>query len=379
MPRTRPTMRDRAGPGSEDRRALEEISTRVSTILDQPEPKPEIRSSSVPMTEDMTPLEDIAGDPIEIDLAEEDGGQEEDRSPRRDEDRPPRRTSARDQEPTDLSTQIQQVREAEQRALAEAARARQERDASQRAHQEQVARINRERRQAEYDSVVNAITAEQANAENAQAALQAAWAASDHVAAAEAQRRLSRSEARLVQLEGWKDTEDSRPDEPVVQQQPQPQSTQAARSASDIVNQMTALIPEERRWLLEHPELVTDPRRQQELQGTYYAAERAGLARGTPEYFQFFEERLGLVSDNGQDREPPRKAPPARRGNVQAPVSRSGTNLSNGRQQEDGTKIHLTAQQRQAAKWSGISEREYAKQLKKLQELKSAGYYDERH
>ena len=61
---------------------------------------------------------------------------------------------------------------------------------------------------------------------------------------------------------------------------------------------------------------------------------------------------------------------------MSAPVSRDAPNLSTGRPQS--RTITLSPAQRDAARISGISETEYAKNLIRLNELKAQGHYQER-
>jgi hypothetical protein len=154
--------------------------------------------------------------------------------------------------------------------------------------EQQIAYERQARQQAEYDSIVNALAAATSDSDNAQARLQQAWAVGDAATAADAQRQLSRAESRILQLENGRDAYE--------QQQPQTYQQQPVQQMTpqDIINSMTGLIPEEKAWLQRHPELITNQNRISELQGTYAAAMRMGLARGTPEYEQFFNERLGL-------------------------------------------------------------------------------------
>ena len=307
-------------------------------------------------------LETELNEPVEIDISDS----QDDSAPEA-----PREEKPRRQDEAPLATQARESKQAEealQRAQAESQRRQQEAYQAYQRSQTQLAQERRAREQADYDSVVAHIGSAQSDYEAAQRDYVAARHANDFAAEADAQGRMARSQARLVQLEqGKEDMEAARNNpEPEPPQAHAPQASQ--RSPSEIVNSMTALIPEERQWLLEHPELVTNPQRVQELQGTYAAAQRQGLARGTPEYFQFFEERLGLSEEPER---PTKSAKPVR---AQAPVSRTTTDLRSGRT-NDGNKVTLTAQQRQAAQWSNISEHEYAVQLKKMQDLKRQGYY----
>ena len=89
------------------------------------------------------------------------------------------------------------------------------------------------------------------------------------------------------------------------------------------------LLPEEREWLLARKHLVTNADSVQDLQSAYRASQRAGLARGSREYLDFIAERTGTTSIHG-----------------------------------------LTKAQQDHARYSGVDESEYAKQFRKMMELK---------
>jgi hypothetical protein len=121
--------------------------------------------------------------------------------------------------------------------------------------QQELAEARREQRQAEYDSVINAMAAEQGNVQQAQNDYAAALQRGDYQGAAEVQGQIARSQARMVQLEqgieSWNESDQNVP--------PPPQAPPPPCTAADLINSMTALIPEEREWLLRHQDLVNDP------------------------------------------------------------------------------------------------------------------------
>src|SRR5581483_10540448 len=121
-----------------------------------------------------------------------------------------------------LAKQLEAAKQAEaaakQRADAEAARA----EAALRQARETEANLARE--QAEYDTVVNAIGAAQAELEKAESDYEAAAAAQDWKAAAAAQRRMSTAGARLVQLEDGKVAIEARREEEKKRPDPPPQA-----------------------------------------------------------------------------------------------------------------------------------------------------------
>jgi hypothetical protein len=135
--------------------------------------------------------------------------------------------------------------------------------------------------QARYDAVVQAIAAATSDSEAAQLRYQQAMQVGDMHSAAEAQRMLSRSEARLVQLEAGKDAWDER--QATVGQQQTQQRRQV--TPQDVINSMAGLTEKERAWLLERPHLVLDQRWVTRMQDTYNMAAEKGLQRDSLEYF----------------------------------------------------------------------------------------------
>jgi hypothetical protein len=142
--------------------------------------------------------------------------------------------------------------------------------------------------QARYDAVVNALASAQSDADNAQLRYQEALRIGDMYAASEAQRQMSRAEARIVSLETGKDAWDEQQTTRGNQQQQQTRPV----TAQDIINSMTTLTDRERKWLSERPHLVTDQRHVTRLQDTFNLAAEKGLQRDSDEYFALFNERL---------------------------------------------------------------------------------------
>jgi hypothetical protein len=60
-----------------------------------------------------------------------------------------------------------------------------------------------------------------------------------------------------------------------------------------VINK-TPLSSEERAWLRQHPELIRDPVGNKRLEVAYLDA----WARGSPEYFDFFDNRLGYKNSS---------------------------------------------------------------------------------
>ena len=121
-------------------------------------------------------------------------------------------------------------------------------------------------------------------------------------------------------------------------------------------------------WLRAHPDWATSQAKVMKLTGAHNLAVGDGLALDTPEYFAHVERTLGIGNNDQRPApaaraEPPtpvvsqaaqavqrRAAPPA------APPSRGDGG---------GRILRLTAAQREAAKISGVSDEEYAKNIRK--------------
>jgi hypothetical protein len=196
------------------------------------------------------------------------------------------------------------------------------------------------RQQAEYDSLVNAIAAAQSDAESAQRDVQLYTAQGDHTSASDAYRRLARAESRLTTLEGGKQsmedeatTSGSYPNRSSVQQQYQQQL-----QPMDIINGMPNLSPRERQWMVAHQDLLRRPETITRLQGTFHRCQDRGIQRDSDEYFREFDNEFAGSAHNGHG---------------------------------------LTPQQREHAKWSGVSEEVYAENARKLEALKAKGYYSQ--
>jgi hypothetical protein len=294
-------------------------------------------------------------EPVEIDIAQ-------------DADAGPKPAPAPRAQEGSLGEQARQAAEAEAQMRQRQQAAYQQQQAWQ--QQAALAEERRRREQADYEAVVAHISSAQSDYEAAQRDYIAARQANDFGAEADAQGHMARAQWRLDRLEEGRSDMEARQ---AQVQQPQPQYQPL--TPADAINQMQDLSVDERDWLMRHQEYVTDVGRSQELRGAVAAASRLGVNRRTPEFFNFVEERLGLREPEDQPVENKPQSHAVRKVSAQAPVSRGGTDLRTGRQVESDNKIILSAQERQAALWSGISEHEYAQQKKVLMDLKKQGYY----
>ncbi len=224
---------------------------------------------------------------------------------------------------------------------------------------------------AEYDAILNAIGAAESEAEAAQRDIAIATEATDSKAVGEASRRLARAEGRLAQLEDGKlAIERAKTTQAARAKEQQEQPVQQQKPTVDqYIDQLPNLLPSQRDWLREHPETLTDTRKNMRLQSAHVEAEDAGLRPGTKKYFAFIEQRLGYAEpeeeddDVNDDDRPPTT--------VSAPPSRSATNPGTGR--SSTTRITLTPEEREVARLSGIDELTYAREKQKMMDQKAKG------
>jgi hypothetical protein len=273
----------------------------------------------------------------------------------------------------DLKRQLEDMRKAQgesDKRLQLEIRARQEAEHA-RAQREQESysyRITAE--DAQYDSILNAIQAAQADAERAQYEIAAFSEAGDHKAVAESNRRLARAESRLAQLEDGKAAiEDQKSREAArykaAQQQPQQQQApQRQLSVEEYIDQIPNLLQSQKDWLKSHPETMTDNRLNMRLQAAHFETEELKYRPGSKQYFKHMDERLGYAGLE-EEEEDMTKTP------VAAPPSKTATSPSTGR--PTSSKITLTPEQREMAALSGIDEVTYAKQLVRMQQAKRDG------
>lgn len=232
--------------------------------------------------------------------------------------------------------------------------------------------------EAEYDSVLNAISASESEANAAQAAYEKAAELGDYKAMGEAQRKISRAEARLESLEQGKGALEARIEtaKTIAKDRKDNPLTQ-----DPFENAISALPDPAKNWLRGHREYMTDQRKNLKIQNAHFEVLDDGVTAYSPEYFVAIETKLGLRQAPKADDDDPDDTPPTRRTPVSAPVSREVASPSTGK--STPTKVTLTAEEREMARLSmpntdpGEAERIYAQQKLKLQQAKNAGHYRE--
>lgn len=217
----------------------------------------------------------------------------------------------------------------------------------------------------QFNLVVSQLDAVTKDADNIQAQLAQAFANGDYEKASGLQRQLSRLESRADQLEQGRDALEARkivaPDENA-----QPiKTTESLDPVGDAINKLNISFVE-KTWLNKHPDVVTDSKKWQSLIAiASYAINAKGFAAGTPEYFSFIENELGYAKPSAVMPKPEEREAPAprqtERKTYSAPPSREASPMNG--QKQNGSKIRLSPEQREAAKASGLSDAEYAKNL----------------
>lgn len=249
--------------------------------------------------------------------------------------------------------------EAERTEKAEALRRAQEREA-------EVVRLQEQTVNSQTEAIEAALAAAQAEAEAAQRDWEAAASIGDTKAQSEAQRKMSRAEARIITLESGKEALERE-----AKERPKAEVRQEAADPLDKIN----LPPLAKQWLRDHKEYLYDERKNAKIQALHWDVVDEGHPAYSESYFEAMEQKLGLRSapkavaseEDDMDEEPVQ-----RRASVSAPPSREVPG-SNGVRSEG--RITLTAAQKEAARISGISEKEYAAQLINLQKEKQRGNY----
>jgi hypothetical protein len=182
-------------------------------------------------------------------------------------------------------------------------------------------------------------------------------ASQDFDRAAEIQDAMSLNNAKLLQLENGRVALEQRVHE--ARNAPRVAPAQNSDPVEAVASQLS---PRSAAWIRAHPEAVKNQKTYTKMIGLHNVAIADGLAPDTDEYFEYIETQLGYKKparqqDVEQDEDPQaqaakpvdrRQAPPA------APPSRGSSN---------GSRVTLSAAQREAASITGLTEEEYARNL----------------
>ena len=174
--------------------------------------------------------------------------------------------------------------------------------------------------------------------------------------------------------------------------QPQPQQQRPPPSIEEQLAQMPQLLDSERQWARKHPDLFSDPNQLKILEGAYLKWQRSGQPRGSPEYFRYFDQELGYNQEQPaaveyddhspapqQEQPSMQQRPPAvqqQRPIAAAPVSRVPVGVER-RETYNSGQVTLSPAEREAARFSKITEKEYARNKARLIEEKRRGLRQE--
>lgn len=260
-----------------------------------------------------------------------------------------------------------------QRNLAEANRRADEQARIAREREEELHRERGDRVDAEYNSVLTAIAAEQAALEQAEITYQQAAAAGDWAMAAKAQRAMATASARVDRLEDNKSAFDTKRE--ADKKAPPVQKTQAP---PDFEQQISSLPQEAKTWLRAHPDYWNDQSKNLQIQSLHgYLVNIKRIPQFSKEYFDELDVQLGLKQPATQETH---QQPRTRSMPVTAPVSRDVPGPSGQRQ---ANRITLSPEERAIARTSFTAsdmtdeqkERLYAMNKAKLHRMRANGEY----
>lgn len=286
--------------------------------------------------------------------------------------------------PTEQDDAVAQALAAQRRAeqmQAEAMRQRDEAIRQARAREAELARERTDREDAEFNSVLTAIAAEQSALEKAKADYAAAASVGDWNTAADAQRAMAVAGARLDRLEDGKRTFDARR-EAAAKAPPQPEPQQ--RQAPSFEQQIAGLPQPAQQWLRNHPEFITDAAKNRKIQTVHgYLTDQKGITAFSDAYFEALNNEFGFTQQQ-REPEPAPQPQPKRSMPMAAPVSREVPAATGTRKQPS---MRLTEEERKIARDSipdrpdlpkltnAQKEYMYAKNKAKYEQMRRDGTY----
>lgn len=328
----------------------------------------------MPEIEDNT----LPTEPIEIDLDQDMPGE------------PPAAAAAPAPAPAEPLTEeespLQKALDAQHRAEELQRTAQRERDEALRHANARGQELTRERTRsedAEYNSVLTAIAAEQSALDKAEADYVFALNTQDFASAAKAQTVMARATGRIDRLEENRQAFDQRRAAPPRQQpQPQPQPQPQGFEA-----QIASLPEPAKAWLRKHPEFINDTAMNEKIGGMHvYLTKTEGVQPFSPAYFDALDNRFGFKAKPEPTRSEQAAQPQRSRSMpMSAPVSRDVPG-SNG-QRQDSKKMYLTPEEVQIARLSIVDRPDmpkmtnaqkeylYAQNKMKLKNQRASGEY----
>lgn len=227
------------------------------------------------------------------------------------------------------------------RAEAAEATARTERQAREAADRRAEAAVTTAS-ESQLDTVSTGLAAAQTEAEAATAAYQTAMEAGDFAAAAKAQRRMASAEAKIGRLDEAKaDLEARKAEKPERTERTETRTAPADPVEAYIANRTEPTA----KWLREHRDFVTDPKKNAKLTAAHHDAIAADLSPDTDAYFEHVETFIGLRKSETDTKPNGQQATTKRRATVPvAPVQQSGGGTNGG-----GKEVRLSQREATAA------------------------------
>lgn len=326
----------------------------------------------------MPPIEDesLPTEPIEIELSDDMPGETtvtQETAPK-----PDRTTVPDDDNPLSKALDAQRRAEELQRT------AQRERDEAIRQMRQRGEELTRERSRsedAEFNSVLTAIAAEQSSLDKAEADYVSALATGDFATAAKVQRIMAQAAGRLDRLEENRQVFEQRraSPQPVERREPAPQP-----QVQDFEQRIAALPDLAKNWLRRHPEFMNDVGLNRKIQAAHASIiELDGVEPFSPAYFDALDNRFGFKAPLRQEQQatqPQRRSMP-----MSAPVTRDIPG-SNG-QRESSTRTTLSPEERDIARKSIVDRPDmpkltnaqkeyiYAQNKMKLKNQRASGEY----
>ena len=331
----------------------------------KPDPEEELQHiiSVPPVGEIEIELPGDDGGPTEVDVAPK---VETKPAPKADDDNPLQRALEAQQRAEELQRTAQRERD-------EAVRQARERD-------EELTKERGERQDAEFNSVLTAIAAEQSLLDKAESDYAAFSHAQDWGNAAKAQRAMATAASRLDRLEDSKQAFEKRD-----KTAPAAEARTAPPKAPDFEQRISQMPDSAKTWLRKHPEFISDDSLNRKIGGVHqYLTEHKGVQAFSPAYFEALDTEFGFKAGDTTQRHDPQ---PTKQRSIPmtAPVSREAVTTSG--QRGTSTKITLTEEERQIARMSIIDRPDmpkmtdaqkeylYAQNKQKLLRMRASGEY----
>lgn len=313
---------------------------------------------------------------IEIELPGDDGGHTEVDVAPKPEVKPAAKEA--DDNPLQRALEAQQRAEELQRA---AQRERDEAVRQAREHAEELTKERGDRQEAEFNSVLTAIAAEESLLSQSEAQYAAFAAAGDWASAGKAQRAMATAASRLDRLEDSKQAFEKREKPEKAETKPAP----AAPKPQDFEQRIAQMPDKAKEWLRAHPEFISDDSLNRKIGAAHqYLTETKGVQAFSQAYFDALDGEFGFKAG---ERDEPAARPQQRTRSIPmtAPVSRETVSPSG--QRPSSTKITLTEEERLIARGAFVDRPDmpkmtdaqkefiYAQNKQKLQKMRASGEY----